>query len=292
MGETVIFMDASADLMASYAQEHDVHCVPMTCVSGGSSFVLSGFQTPDEIQAFYREMRQGKMVSTSQISPDEYVTAFRPFLEKGCDILYLALSSGLTGTCTQAAAAAEKLARKCPDGHLYIVDTLSATGGIGLLLEQAVALRDQGLPCSEIADRIREMAKTVCHVFVVEDLMHLSRGGRISAVSAVFGTALQIKPILIIDPEGKLTVVDKKRGTKAAIHELQARFENSRNPGEHRVFMCHADAKPLVQPLKDAILAADPQAEIISPLLSPVIGAHTGPGMISVIFFGDRSKLA
>ena len=263
----------------------------MTCVSDGASFALTGFESQEEILKFYNDMRKGRMISTSQISPDEYVRAFRPYLEEGADVLYLSLSSGLTNTFSSAMAAKEKLERKCPNGHLFPIDSLSATGGINLLLEKAVAFRDQGMPCAEIADKIQALTKTVCHVFVVDDLMHLCRGGRVSATSAVFGTALQIKPILIIDPEGKLTVVEKKRGGKAALKELQTRFNKNRDPEQHRVYMCHADSKAFLEPLKELILEADPEAEISSPLLSPVIGAHTGPGMISVIFFGDRNGI-
>ncbi|MBQ9308346.1 MAG: DegV family protein [Clostridia bacterium] len=291
MRETVIFIDAAADIGEKYTHAHDVRCIPMTCISGGTSFTLSGDEDDATIQGFYEDMRKGKMISTSQITPDEYVRAFRPVLEEGKDIIYLSLSSGLTNTYESALAAREKLEKKCPDAHLYPVDTLSATGGINLLIEKAVENRDKGLSAEENAALLEKLSHRVCHVFVVNDLMHLMRGGRVSATSAVFGTALQIKPILIIDPNGKLTVVEKKRGAKAALKELEERFVKSRDKDEHSVYMCHADSQAFLETLQPLISQAAPDAVITPRLLSPVIGAHTGPGMISVIYFGDRNAI-
>lgn len=287
----MIFMDASADLDPRYAHEHDIQCVPMTCVSGGVSFSLTGFEGPDVLRSFYSDMRKGKMISTSQISPDEYVTAFRPYLEEGRDIIYLSLSSGLTNTYHSALQAKEKLERKCPQGRLFPIDTLSATGGINLLVEKAVSMRSSGVPVDIAAQELEVLARRVCHVFIVDDLMHLMRGGRVSATSAVFGTALHIKPVLVIDPEGRLTVVEKKRGIKAALRELQVRFEKARDAGEHRVYMCHSDSDDFVSSLIPMVREIDPEADISPNLLSPVIGAHTGSGMISVIFIGNRNAI-
>ncbi len=291
MNPTVIFCDASADIDLAYAKAHDIQCVPMNCVSGGQAVTLTGNETPDDIRRFYDGMRHGSMMTTSQITPNEYVQAFSPFMEKGQHVIYLSLSSGLTNTYNSALSAKEKLAKKFPDVQFWPVDTLSATGGIDILLERAVSNRDAGMSPEENARDLMDLSHRVCHVFLVSDLMHLCRGGRVSATSAVFGTALQIKPILIIDEQGKLTVVDKKRGAKSALKELQTRFAKARDPKEHRVYLANSDSRELLDALIPLVRETDAQADIEAPLLSPVIGAHTGPGMIAVIFIGDRSAI-
>ena len=171
------------------------------------------------------------------------------------------------------------------------MDTLSATGGINLLIEKAVGFRDEGLDAEQAADKLAELAKRVCHVFMVTDLMHLSRGGRISSTTAKVGTMLHVIPILIIDENGRLEVIDKKRGERSAIRELRKRFEDSWDRTDHRMYSTHGNWPEETVRLEQEILDKDPEARIEKRIISPVIGAHTGPGMLSIIYFGDRSKL-
>ena len=143
----------------------------------------------------------------------------------------------------------------------------------------------------ENAEVLRALRHDVCHVFMVEDLRYLKRGGRLDAASAIVGSVLSIKPILVIAPDGKLQVIDKKRGQKAALKDMLGRFSGSRDPQRHRVSIVHADAPELAAQAADEIRALDPKAEISIGMLSPIIGAHTGPGMLAVIFFGSRDAI-
>ena len=287
----VIFADASSDINPSFLRKEDIRVLPMLCLSKGEPRTLTGFESDDELASFYREMRAGKMFSTSQITPREYEEAFTPVMKEGSDVLYLALSGGLTGTVESARMAAEKLNAKLAPARVFVVDTLSATGGVNLLLEKAAEIRREGADAAEAAEKLSELAKRVCHVFLVSDLMHLSRGGRLSGASAVVGTMLHVLPILVIDAEGKLQVVDKKRGMKSAIREIRQRFEASWDGQEQRMYTTHGDSPGDADLLDSEIREADPEADIEQRVISPVIGTHTGPGLLSIIYFGDRAKI-
>ena len=287
----VIFADASSDINPSFLRKEDIRVLPMLCLSKGEPRTLTGFESDEELASFYREMRAGKMFSTSQITPREYEEAFTPVMKEGSDVLYLALSGGLTGTVESARMAAEKLNAKLAPARVFVVDTLSATGGVNLLLEKAAEIRREGADAAEAAEKLSELAKRVCHVFLVSDLMHLSRGGRLSGASAVVGTMLHVLPILVIDAEGKLQVVDKKRGMKSAIREIRQRFEASWDGREQRMYTTHGDSPGDADLLDSEIREADPEADIEQRVISPVIGTHTGPGLLSIVYFGDRAKI-
>ena len=292
MSAFVIFADASSDMSPDFLKARDVRIIPMTCLSREEEVkILTGYETEDEMAEFYRAMRNGKMFSTSQITPGEYEEAFAPVLAEGKDVVYLALSSGLTSTVESARMAADKLNRKAENHRVYVVDTLSATGGIDLLIEKAVCFRDAGMGAEAAAEKIRDLAPRVCHVFMVTDLMHLSRGGRLSLTSAKVGTLLHVIPILTIDEEGKLEIIDKKRGEHGAIKELRKHFENSWDGKDHRMYSVHGNWPEEAVRLEKEILEKDPEARIEKRIISPVIGAHTGPGMLAIVYFGDRAKL-
>ena len=141
------------------------------------------------------------------------------------------------------------------------------------------------------AEKLAELAKQVCHVFMVTDLMHLSRGGRLSSTTAKVGTMLHVIPLLIIDENGRLEVIDKKRGERSAIRELCKRFEDSRNGEDHRIYCAHGNWPEEAVWVEQKILEYDPEARIEKRIISPVIGAHTGPGMLGIIYFGNRSRI-
>ncbi len=292
MGSFVIFADASSDLSPDYLKARDVRVLPMTCLSrDGDVRTLTGYEDDDYLVEMYRDMRAGKMYSTSQITPQEYQKAFEPVLAGGQDVVYIALSSGLTSTVESATMAAEKLNGRFESARVHVVDSLSASGGIDLLLEKAVSFRDAGQSAEDAAKKLRALAKQVCHVFMVTDLMHLCRGGRLSLASAKVGALLHVIPLLIIDEMGKLEVIDKKRGERGAIKELRKRFENSWNGQDHRMYAIHGNWPEEAVRLEQEILEKDPEARIDKRIISPVIGVHTGPEMLAIIFFGDRAKL-
>lgn len=285
----VIYTDASADVDKSFFEKKGVGMVPMGYTLGEQEQICANLESEETLKAFYDMQRGGNVTHTSQIIPQKYIEIFEPVLREGKDVLYLALSSGLTKTVDSANLAKQELAETVPGAVFFPVDSLAGTAGMGLLLEKAVENMEKGMTLQENAAWLEENRLRVCHWFMVEDLMYLKRGGRIPATTAVLGTALNIKPILKIDEEGKLITIDKKRGEKMAVKNLFDRYMESRDSqfGE-RVYIVHADCPHRADMLEKKILEANPQAQITKMYLSPIIGAHTGPGMMALIHFGKR----
>ena len=291
MKDYVIFTDASADMPDGYAEKNDIRIVPMNLLLDDNSYTWSKTEGEDQIRRFYDAQRNGSATHTSQVSPQQYIDSFSSVLAAGKDVLYLSLSGGLTNSPGSIHIAQDELAETCPEAGIYAVDSLSASGGIGLLIQDAVENRKNGMSVQENAADLKEKSRRVCHLFMVEDLLFLKRGGRISAATAIIGTALSVKPILVIDDEGKLTVIDKKRGRKQAVTELMDRCRESRDRFRHDFSIIHADAPELAALLAEEVKAMDPEAHISVNMLTPIIGAHTGPGLAAVIYYGDRSRL-
>jgi DegV family protein with EDD domain len=291
MKDYVIFTDASADMPEGYAEEYDIHIVPMNLLLDDDSYTWSKTEGEDQIRRFYDAQRNGSLTHTSQVSPQQYVDSFSPVLATGRDVLCISLSGGLTNSQGSIHIAQDELAEIYPDVSIYAVDSLSASGGIGLLIQDAVENRKNGMSVQENKADLEDKSHRVCHLFMVEDLLFLKRGGRISAATAIIGTALSVKPILVIDDEGKLTVIDKKRGRKQAITELMGRCRTSRDLSRHDFSIIHADAPELASLLVEEVKMLDPEAQISVNMLTPIIGAHTGPGLAAVIYYGDRCKM-
>ncbi len=292
MNQYVIYMDMSGDLDADFARKHDILFVPMMYTIGDQEFFCTDLQKDEDLKPFYAAQRKGIETRTSQVTPQQYIDIFEPWLKKGMDVLYLSLSSGLTKTFDSVRLAARDLAEDYPDAGIYPVDTLSATGGMGLLAEQAALNREKGLSAKENMDQLNELRWKVCHIFMVDDLMYLKRGGRIDPTTAILGTALNIKPILVIDSQGKLPTIKKKRGVRQALKEIIADYQKQRCQDlPNRAYVVHADCEDRADELIDQLKAVNPGIDICKRTLCPVIGAHVGPGMYAVIFFGDRIDL-
>ena len=209
--------------------------------------------------------------------------------------MYLSLSSGLSGTFQSSNLAARDLMEEYEGVSIISVDSLAATAGMGLLAEAAVYNREKGMSIEENADWLNENKLRINHWFMVEDLMYLKRGGRVSATTALVGTTLNIKPILTIDREGKLPNIDKKRGVKAALNRLfelyQSSAKESEQEFENTIYLIHADDSGKVDITEKLIKDVNPNAQIKKMMLSPIIGAHVGPGMTAVVHWGaERDK--
>lgn len=289
----VIFADVSADVDEAFAKENQVQFIPMSYTLGEENRHCAGMEREDVLVRFYNSQREGDLTQTSQINPVNYKENWEPYLKEGKSILYLALSSGLSGTFQSASLAAGDLLEEYEGVEIIPVDSLCATGGMGLLIEAAVANRDKGMSVSENAQWLNENRYRVNHWFLVEDLMYLKRGGRISAATALVGTTLNIKPVLKIDAEGKLINFDKKRGTKGAIKALSDLYAKSRTADseyelENNIYIVHADAPQSADLLEKMVKETNPDASVTKMMLSPIIGAHTGPGMAAVIHWGQK----
>ena len=290
MEDYSIWVDAAADLDRERFGGETVNVLPMEYAQGETRKDSFCGETAEELHAFYDLQRNGAVTRTSQVTPTQYRELLGPVMDRE-GVLYLALSGALTKTAESAQLAQAKLMRD-HDHRIEVVDTLCATGGIGFLAEKALENRRRGMSLSENAASVREWTGRICQCFMVEDLMYLMRGGRVSAASAVMGTVMGIRPILMIDPEGRLATVGRIRGQKAAVRELLRLYTAVHDmPEEKRVFIVHGDEPETAEDLKKRFLEADPSLEISVRPLCPVIGAHTGPGMIGLIFYGDRKAL-
>lgn len=283
----LIFSDVSLDIDKNFAADHDIKYVPMEYVLGEETFYCDKPESDSMMHNYYDKLRQKVKTQTSQITPTHYMDLFEPLIKEGNDIIYLSLSSGLSNTYESACLAAQNLKEDYNDAVIEVVDSLSATGGMGLLVESAFVNKEAGMSVTENAEWLRKHALNVRHWFKVEDLMYLKRGGRVSAATAVVGTALNIKPILCINREGKLDTIDKKRGNKLALKALVDKFESTYDPSiSDIVYISCADCMKDAQTLKEMILEKHPELKVRMTMLSPIIGAHTGPDMLALIHYG------
>ena len=287
MYDYIICMDASGDIIKEAASKNGIEFVPMEYSLGDEMRTSRGCESEELLKKFYDGQRNGDMTKTSQISPYMYEEYFRQFLKNGKSILYFCLSSGLSSTYQSSILAAENLKEEYPDVEVLPVDTLAATGGIGLLVEKAIENRTSGLDIHENFESVKALVPYLRHFFMVQDLMYLKRGGRVSAATAIVGSAINITHIFKIYENVKLTTIDKKRGNKAAMSALFAYFKENYNPElGNTIYICDGDTPDLAESLATKVQEAVPGIIVRRMMLSPIIGAHTGPGMLSMILLG------
>ena len=284
-----ILTDATADLSPALTEGLPaVAVIPMEVTVGEQAHTYGpgGDLTVD---AFYAAQRGGKFATTSQINPITYAEWFERYLAAGQDVVYLGFTSGMSGSFQNALLAAGELREKYPQRQLLCVDTLCASVGEGFLVREAARKQAEGLDAAQLAAWGEERKLRVCHWFTVDTFEHLRHGGRVSAVSAVMGTALQIKPLLHVAADGTLEVAEKPRGSKRAMEAQLARMAKGWTPEESPlVVVGHGDVPDRAEELCAAVRERFPQAEIYTAPIGPVIGSHTGPGMLALIFWGSE----
>lgn len=287
MSKVILLADSCCDLPVSFFHEHQIPYVSLSfSFKGKELFDDMGQSLP--LKDFYDAVRQGEMSTTSQINVQAYLDFFKKNVKPGDSALYLAFSSGLSGSCESAFMAVNQLKEEDPAWDIVVVDSLAASMGEGLLLYHVVQLREQGKSRDEIAAWLAENKLRLAHWFTVEDLHHLKRGGRLSATSAVIGTLLQIKPVLHVDDSGHLIPMDKVRGRKKSLSALaQKLFDTIENPEEQVIFISHADSKEDAEYLAQLIRDQVPVRDIWINQIGPVIGAHSGPGTVALFFLGS-----
>ena len=241
------------------------------------------------IKEFYDGLRAGDIVTTSAVNPEGWKGVIEPAFEAGQDALVLAFSSGLSTTYQSAVIAAEELMEQYPDRKAYVVDTLCASLGEGLLVSYACRKRDEGMALESLRDWVEENKLTLCHWFTVDDLMFLKRGGRVSAATAVVGTMLQIKPVLHVDDEGHLINVAKARGRKAAIDALAKKTcELGEGFDNETMFISHGDCLEDAQYLAGILKERCGVKHVHINHVGAVIGSHAGPGVLALFFLGKH----
>ena len=287
MEKYAICMDVSGDIDPTFAKENNVHFLSMNYTISDKYRTCEGMESEDILKTFYNGQRNGDLTKTTQITPFQYEEFFTQFLKQGLSVIYICLSSGLSNTFQSSELAAQELKEKYPDLDVFCIDSLAATGGMGCLTSALIRNRDNGMSAKENADNIKELVKHLHHYFMVEDLMYLKRGGRISVATAIIGSFLNFKPILEIDKNGKLVTIDKKRGRKQGLLCLLEKFENAFSEEYTKdIYICHADCITSAEFLKGEILAKHPNVNVVITMLSPIIGAHTGPDMVSILYIG------
>ena len=281
-----IMTDTSANLPEDYLRDNDIRCIPYTFMIDGvepENFVFEG-------KPFYDDMRRGKLVTTSQISPQRYADFFRAELAQGHDVLFVSMSSGISGSYNSACIAAADLREEFPARKLRLVDALGASLGEGLLVVYAVRMRAAGVSVDAAADRLLGKRYAICQVFTVDDLRYLKRGGRLSNLAAAVGMVLQIKPLLKGDNDGKIVCFDKLRGRKRAVEAMAQCFDSYALHGEHlTVGIAHADCAEDAQKLTEMLRALRDDLEIITVVYEPVTGSHVGPGTLALFFEGSTT---
>lgn len=284
-----IFTDATADLTSKLkAGLPYIHIISMDVEIGGTVYC---YGTPDGITAteFYRLQQEGNFAKTSQINPETYFRCFEPYLHRGIDVLYLCFSTGLSGTFQSAMLAVEELQKQYPERKIICIDTLCASVGEGFLVREAARMQAEGLTIEELADWVMRRRLKVCHWFTVDTFTHLKHGGRISSSAAFIGTALNIKPLLHVDEQGRLQAIEKIRGRKKAIATQATRMEQGWEPALGKtVLIGHADDLDAAEILKERVEELFPNAEVQIAEIGPIIGAHVGPGTLALIYWGNN----
>lgn len=285
----MILTDSSADLTAELVAELGVEVIPLSFTMEDKTY----FNYPDNRDIdpadFYARLRGGAMATTAAVNVADYTEAIEPILKEGKDVLVLAFSSGLSATCHSAQIAAGELMEQYPDRKVYVVDTLCASLGQGLLVWYAANLKKQGKTMEEVRDWTEEHKLNLCHWFTVDDLHFLKRGGRISSATAVLGTMLSIKPVMHVDNEGHLIKVGTARGRNASLKALVDHMEQTvLDLKGQSIFISHGDCLADAQKVADDIRARFGVEDIVINYVGPVIGAHSGPGTVALFFMGSE----
>lgn len=283
-----IITDSTADLPEEYLKEHDLGCVNLCYIMNGVTY---GRGEEMDWKEFYAMMRDGKMPTTSQVNPEEAREYLEQVIQTEKEILWIAFSSGLSGTYNSVRIAAQEVMEEHKDCKIIVIDSLCASLGEGLLVHKAVGLRAEGKSLEEVADWVQAHVLNLVHVFTVDDLFHLHRGGRVSKAAAVLGTLAGIKPRLHVDNEGHLILIDKVRGRKKSLTALVDYMEEK--VGSYRdkndvIFISHGDAKEDAEFVRDLVKERFGIESFVINRVGPTIGAHSGPGTIALFFMGDE----
>lgn len=283
-----LITDSCCDLSQGYLKDNEVEVIPFPYSIEGKDYT-DDFGSTLSYENFYNYMRGGSMPTTSQITAFTYVNTFKKFVGEGYSIIYIGFSSALSQTYNNSLLAINYIKEEYPQADIASIDSKSASVGLGLLVYYACEMLKEGKPKEEIINWIENNKLKVNHWFIIDSLDHLQRGGRISSASAAVGTLLDIKPLLNLDDEGKLRIVRKIRGRKKAVKELMEELKTGIvNPKEQIILINHGDCPEEALKLKNTVMNEISVKDSAVNYVGPVIGTHTGPGMLCLVFLGDR----
>lgn len=291
MRDYIIMTDSCCDLNQQEVEELDLTVLPLSFTIEGRTLL----NTPDcadmAPEEFFQKIAAGADCTTAAVNVGQFTDAMKAALSEEKDILCICFSSALSTTYQSACIAANDLRAEHPEAKIIVIDSLSASRGQGMLLYRAVReRREKGLAIEALADYVRSIIQSQCHWFIVDDLNHLKRGGRVSAAAALAGTVLGIKPVMHTDSEGRLPPVSKARGTKAALRALVDKVaEIGVEPDKNQpMFICHANCPDSVAYVKELLKERFGVTDVRADFIGPVIGAHTGCGTLGLFFVGTE----
>jgi DegV family protein with EDD domain len=283
-----IYTDSSCDLSNEMIEKYNLKVMQLEVTIDDNPPILNRDIDPKDL---YDKLREGAMAKTNAVTPGFFEDHMKETLEAGRDILYIGFTSGLSVTYNNGAMICGELQEEYPDRKIMHIDTLCASVGQGLLVHYAAVKREEGISIEEIFKGIMDMKDKIHHQVTVDDLFFLKRGGRVSATTAIAGSVLNIKPIIHVTAEGKLDTIGKIRGRKHALKELVSKMINNADIDTwNQVFISHGDCLEDAERVREHILEVFPKAEVTINYVGPVIGAHTGPGVIALCYLGNCTK--
>ena len=292
MNKFIISTDSCIDVYKSYLNQHNVYCITMKRVLDGKE-IEEHFDTAEEFEEFYESMKKGAMSTTVAINPQEAKEHFEEILqkEKTGDIIHIPLSSGLSVTCDNLEKAAAELNKTLTGRQIYVVDSLIATHGMALLVDELIRMRDAGESTQEAVKRTEYLRDHTQAWVIMGDLMHLKRGGRISGFKATIGTLLNVKPIITINKQGKLCIENKMKGEYNAINYVLGKMQDlgeqvNKDFFNSTVYLMRTKENKLFTNFRTALKAKYPTLNIKESLVGPIIGTHLGCSGAFVLFEG------
>lgn len=292
MRDYVIVSDATLDLPYPVIEECGIRVIPMGVDINHVAYNYHPDEKELKIDDFYEKLKAGADAHTTQITPIAFTEYFKDILNNDLDLLYIGFSSGLSSTYSAAQLVVDELAREYPDRKIYCIDSKCASIGEGLLVYNAAIQKKNGLTIDELRDWVEAHKYNSRHWFTVKDLFFLKRGGRVTSVEAVVGTALRIRPVLSTDENGKLVVVSKIRGSKAETDFLINRMMTEGvDLSSQTVIIGHGDNLEQAQKLEELIRSMNIVKDVIISKIGPIIGTHTGPGMLALVYMGRKCDI-
>ena len=283
-----IITDSACDLTREYIENNNIGVLSLILNLEGQA-IKDDLGETLSYKDFYNKMREGATPTTSQINAHEFEEEFIKYIKNGDSIIYISLSSSLSGTFNSANIAKNNLMDEYPNANIYLVDSLSVSVGQGLLVAKACEMRDSGIGAEEIVNWLEENKRKVIHSILIDDLNHLKRGGRISGATAAIGGLLNIKPTLFLDDEGKLIQGEKIKGKKKALRFLVNEVREKAVDTENEIlYICHGDCLEEAETLRDMILEEVKFKNVIINYVGNVVGAHAGPGVLAAVFLGSN----
>lgn len=288
MKKFFITTDSTADLPIEYLEKNNIKYLALNYMIDNKEY---SYKDDLSLSEYYEKMRNGSKTSTMQATIKDTEELFTSLLSEGYDVLHIAFSSALSGSYNTECVVAENIKEKYPNSRIEIVDSLSASMAQGLLVQQAVKMRDDGLELDEIVRELKLIVPRLVHYFTVEDMIYLYRGGRVSKGKTVIAKAINIKPILNCSEDGKLNVVSKARGRKKSLKAICDMIKDNLSDGKYKnseIIICDADCNDDAKYLEEIIKEELGIDNIVHYNIGPTIGAHCGPGTVGVFFIGKH----